>query len=36
MDAFKALQIRYERKAETWLALQWMAFVTMFARKLKV
>lgn len=36
MDAFKALLIRYEKKAETWLALQWMAFIVMFTRKLKV
>lgn len=36
MDSFKALLIRYEKKAETWLTLQWMAFIAMFARKLKV
>lgn len=36
MDAFKALLVRYEKKAETWLALQWLAFITMFIRRLKV
>ncbi len=36
MDAFKALIIRYEKKSETWVALQWMAMITRFLRKIKV
>jgi len=36
MDAFKALLFRYEKKTETWLALQWLAFIATFIRRLKV
>lgn len=36
MDAFKALLIRYETKIVTWMALQWLALITMFCRKIKV
>ena len=36
IDSFKALLIRYEKKIETWWALQWMALITLFTRKLKV
>lgn len=36
IDSFKALIIRYEKKIETWWALQWMALITLFTRKLKV
>ena len=36
MDAFKALLIRYEKLIETWMALQWLALITLFCRKIKV
>jgi DDE superfamily endonuclease len=36
MDSFKALIIRFETKVSNWMALQWIAFIVMFARKLKV
>lgn len=36
MDAFKALLVRYEKLIQTWMALQWLAIITMFCRKLKV
>lgn len=36
MDAFKALLIRYEKLIQTWMALQWLALITLFCRKLKV
>ncbi|WPV70679.1 transposase [Chitinophaga sp. LS1] len=36
MDAFKALLVRYEKIVETWMALQWLALITLFCRKLKV
>ncbi|MFT4156179.1 MAG: transposase [Parafilimonas sp.] len=36
MDAFKALLIRYEKLVATWMALQWLAIITLFCRKLKV
>lgn len=36
IDAFKALLIRYEKLTETWMALQWLALITLFCRKLKV
>lgn len=36
MDAFKALLIRYEKRTETWMALQWITLTAMFCRKLKV
>ena len=36
LDAFKALLVRYETKAFTWLGLHWLAFITLFCRKLKV
>lgn len=36
MDGFKALLIRFETKIFTWRALQWLAFIVMFARKLKL
>ena len=36
IDSFKALIIRYEKRIETWWALQWMVLITLFARKIKV
>lgn len=36
MDAFKALLIRFETKLNNWMALQWIALIVMFCRKLKV
>jgi len=36
MDAFKALLVRYERLLTTWMALLWLALITLFCRKLKV
>lgn len=36
MDAFKALLIRFETKPFTWMALQWLSFIVIFCRKLKV
>ena len=36
MDAFKALLVRYEKLLQTWMALQWLALITLFCRKLKV
>lgn len=36
MDAFKALLIRYEKLVVTWMALQWLALITLFCRKIKV
>lgn len=36
MDAFKALLIRYEKLTKTWMALQWLALITLFCRKIKV
>jgi transposase len=36
MDAFKALLVRYEQLIVTWMSLQWLAFITLFCRKLKV
>ncbi|OMP74470.1 IS5 family transposase [[Flexibacter] sp. ATCC 35208] len=36
LDAFKALLVRYETKAFTWMGLHWLAFITLFCRKLKV
>ncbi len=36
MDGFKALLIRFETKVSNWMALQWMAFIVLFCRKLKV
>jgi transposase len=36
MDTFKALLIRYEKLLETWMAMQWLALITIFCRKLKV
>lgn len=36
MDSFKALLIRYEKLIETWMALQWLAIITLFCRKIKV
>ena len=36
MDAFKALLVRFETKLNNWMALQWMALIAMFCRKLKV
>jgi transposase len=36
IDAFKALLIRYEKLIATWMALQWLAIITIFCRKLKV
>jgi len=36
MDGFKALLVRFETKISNWMALQWLAFITLFCRKLKV
>lgn len=36
LDAYKALQARYEKKIFTWMALHWLAFITRFSQKLKV
>jgi transposase len=36
MDAFKALLVRYEKLLRTWMAMQWMAIITLFLRKVKV
>lgn len=36
MDAFKALLVRYEKLIATWMALQWLALITLFCRKVKV
>lgn len=36
MDSFKALLVRFETRANTWMALQWLAFIVMFTRKWKV
>ncbi len=36
MDGFKALLVRFETKVNNWMALQWIAFIVMFCRKLKV
>lgn len=36
MDAFKALLIRFETKAFTWMALQWLSFIVLLSRKIKV
>lgn len=35
MDSFKALLIRFETKAANWKALQWIAIIIIFCRKLK-
>ena len=36
MDSFKALLVRFETNANTWIALQWLAFIVLFTRKWKV
>ena len=36
MDSFKALLIKGETKARNWISLQWMAFIILFSKKLKV
>ena len=36
MDNSNALLIRFETNIFTWRALQWLAFIVMFARKLKL
>lgn len=36
MDGFKALLVRFETKIANWMALQWLAFIVLFCRKLKV
>ncbi|OMP74472.1 IS5 family transposase [[Flexibacter] sp. ATCC 35208] len=35
MDSFKALIIRFETKAANWRALQWIAILVLFCKKLK-
>lgn len=34
LDGFKALLVRYEKKISTWMAQHFMAFITLFLRKL--
>ena len=34
LDGFKALLIRFETKAQHWIALHWMAFTVLFIRKI--
>ncbi len=36
MDSFKALLVRFETRDFTWMDLQWLSFITLFCRKLKV
>lgn len=36
INSFKALIVRFEKLAVTWMGLQWIAFVILFARKIKV
>lgn len=34
MDGFKALIVRFETNIANWMALQWLAFITLFIRKI--
>jgi len=36
IDSFKALRMRFEKNAKNWMAMQWMGFIALLCRKLKV